>query len=148
MAALLAGLAAAIGVLALLTRGVLTTLLAAVTLIFLAAVLTAALVLATLRLWLPCPDCCHKSHFRSSSLRLTESSRLISCLYERYATQFRLKQPVIEAFMTTVAMPRRRQDIENAEYRQRMLVNALAASFITLLIVTGYWVVTTLTGVI
>jgi hypothetical protein len=50
--------------------------------------------------------------------------------------------------MTTVAMPRGHQDIENAEYRQRMLVNALAASFITLLIVTGYWVVTTLTGVI
>ena len=50
--------------------------------------------------------------------------------------------------MTTVAMPRRRHDIEDAEYRQRMLVNALAASFITLLIVTGYWVVTTLTGVI
>ena len=50
--------------------------------------------------------------------------------------------------MTTVAMPRRRQVIENAEYRQRMLVNALAASFITLLIVTGYWVVTTLTGVV
>ena len=50
--------------------------------------------------------------------------------------------------MTIVAMPRRRQDIEDAEYRQRMLVNALAASFITLLIVTGYWVVTTLTGVV
>ena len=48
LTALLAGLATAVGVLALLTRGVLTTLLAAVTLIFLAAVLTAALVLATL----------------------------------------------------------------------------------------------------
>jgi hypothetical protein len=48
LAALLAGLVTAIGVLALLPRGVLTTLLAAVTLIFLAALLTAALVLATL----------------------------------------------------------------------------------------------------
>jgi hypothetical protein len=48
LAALLAGLATAIGILALLTRSVLTPLLAAVTLIFLATVLTAALVLATL----------------------------------------------------------------------------------------------------
>ena len=48
LTALLAGLATAIGVLALLTRGVLTTLLAAVTLIFLAAVLTATFMLTTL----------------------------------------------------------------------------------------------------
>jgi hypothetical protein len=47
--------------------------------------------------------------------------------------------------MTTIAMPRRRQEI--AEYRQRMLVNALAASFVTLMIVTGYWIVNTLVQV-
>jgi hypothetical protein len=49
--------------------------------------------------------------------------------------------------MTTVAMPRRRQEIENAEYRQRMLVNAAAAAFITFLTVTAYWVVSTLVQV-
>ena len=49
--------------------------------------------------------------------------------------------------MTVRAMPRNRQEVENTEYRQRMLVNALAASFITLLIVTGYWVVATLAQV-
>jgi hypothetical protein len=49
--------------------------------------------------------------------------------------------------MTIVAMPRRRQEIENAEYRQRMLVNAFAASFITLMIATGYWIVSTLVQV-
>jgi hypothetical protein len=49
--------------------------------------------------------------------------------------------------MTTVAMPRRRQEIENAEYRQRMLVNAVAASFITLMIVAGVWIVNTLVQV-
>ena len=46
--------------------------------------------------------------------------------------------------MTTAAMSRRR---ENEEYRQRMLVNALAASFITLMIVTGFWIVNTLVQV-
>jgi hypothetical protein len=49
--------------------------------------------------------------------------------------------------MTTVAMRRNRQEVENAEYRQRMLVNALAASFITLMMIGGYWVVTTLVQV-
>jgi hypothetical protein len=49
--------------------------------------------------------------------------------------------------MTTVAMPRRRQEIENEEYRQRMVVNALAAAFITLMIVTGCWIVNTLVQV-
>jgi hypothetical protein len=49
--------------------------------------------------------------------------------------------------MTTVAMPRRREEIENEEYRQRMVVNALAASFITLMIVTGFWIVNTLVHV-
>ena len=49
--------------------------------------------------------------------------------------------------MTVIAMPRRRQEVENAEYRQRMLVNALAASFITLMMIGGYWVVTTLVQV-
>jgi hypothetical protein len=48
--------------------------------------------------------------------------------------------------MTTVAMRTNRQEVEN-EYRQRMLVNAVAATFITFLIVAGYWVVTTLAGV-
>jgi hypothetical protein len=47
-AALLAGLITAIGVLVLLARGVLTTLLATLTLVFLASLLTAAFVLATL----------------------------------------------------------------------------------------------------
>ena len=37
---------------------------------------------------------------------------------------------------------------ERAEYRQRMLVNALAASFITLLMISGYWMVVTLKGVV
>jgi hypothetical protein len=52
--------------------------------------------------------------------------------------------------MTVVVMPRRRQQEvdERAEYRQRMLVNLVAASFITLLIIGGYWVVSTLAGVV
>jgi hypothetical protein len=49
--------------------------------------------------------------------------------------------------MTVRAMPRRRQEAENEEHRQRMLVNALAASFITLMMIGGYWVVTTLVQV-
>jgi hypothetical protein len=49
--------------------------------------------------------------------------------------------------MTVIAMPRRRQEAENQEYRQRMLVNALVASFITLMMIGGYWVVTTLVQV-
>ena len=50
--------------------------------------------------------------------------------------------------MTVVAMPRRRQEVDaSAEYRQRMLINALAASFITLMMIGGYWVVTTLVQV-
>jgi hypothetical protein len=69
LAALLAGLVTAIGILALLTRGVLTTLLAALTLVFVAALLIAAFVIATLvllalilihrsLLWiLPSPQC-------------------------------------------------------------------------------------------
>jgi hypothetical protein len=36
----------------------------------------------------------------------------------------------------------------DAEYRHRMLVNALAATLITFLIVSGYWMVNTLTGVV
>jgi hypothetical protein len=44
-------------------------------------------------------------------------------------------------------MPTRRQETENEQYRQRMLVNALAASFITLMMIGGYWVVTTLVQV-
>lgn len=50
--------------------------------------------------------------------------------------------------MTNVAMQRNRQEVENEEHHQRMLVNAVAATFITFLMVAGYWVVTTLTGVV
>jgi hypothetical protein len=50
--------------------------------------------------------------------------------------------------MNVVALPRRERKIEaDAEYRQRMLVNALAASFITLMIVTGFWILNTLVQV-
>jgi hypothetical protein len=50
--------------------------------------------------------------------------------------------------MTAVALPRRHRKVEaDAEYRQRMLVNALAASFITFMIVTGFWIVNTLVQV-
>jgi hypothetical protein len=49
--------------------------------------------------------------------------------------------------MTTAAMPKRQQETESEEYRQRMVVNALAASFITLMIVSGYWIVNTLVQV-
>jgi hypothetical protein len=56
---------------------------------------------------------------------------------------------VVVANMTTIAMLRQREEVDaSAEYRHRMLINALAASFITFLMVTGYWVVTTLTGVV
>jgi hypothetical protein len=51
------------------------------------------------------------------------------------------------ADMTVIAMPRRRQQVEKEEYRQRMIVNALAASFITLMMIGGYWVVSTLVQV-
>jgi hypothetical protein len=51
------------------------------------------------------------------------------------------------ANMTVIAMPRRRQEVEKDEYRQRMIANALAASFITLMMIGGYWVVTTLVQV-
>ena len=51
--------------------------------------------------------------------------------------------------MTVVRMPIRRREVdESAEYRQRMLVNLVAASFITLLIISGYWVVATLAGAV
>jgi hypothetical protein len=49
--------------------------------------------------------------------------------------------------MTTVAMPRRREESENAEYNHRMLVNAVAASFVTFLMAGGYWIVSTLVKV-
>jgi hypothetical protein len=49
--------------------------------------------------------------------------------------------------MTVTAMPNRQQEMESEEYRQRMVVNALAASFITLMIVSGYWIVNTLVQV-
>jgi len=44
-------------------------------------------------------------------------------------------------------MTRESQQVEeSAEYRQRMFLNALATAFITVLIITGYWVVSTLAG--
>jgi hypothetical protein len=46
----------------------------------------------------------------------------------------------------TVMTTERQQAEENAEYRHRMFLNLLATSFITLLIITGYWVVSTLAG--
>jgi len=49
--------------------------------------------------------------------------------------------------MTTAAMPKRQQETESEEYRQRMVVNALAASFLTSMIVAGYWIVNTLVQV-
>jgi hypothetical protein len=57
---------------------------------------------------------------------------------------------LIVANMTLVAIPgtRKRQDDERDEYRQCMLVNAIAASFITLPVIGGYWVVTTLVGMV
>jgi hypothetical protein len=82
-----------------------------------------------------------------SFVRLTANSRMVSCLYKSYATKYWLRQPLIEPDMTTVAMQRNRQEVENEEYRQRMLVNAVAASFITLMMIGGYWVVTTLAQV-
>jgi len=46
------------------------------------------------------------------------------------------------------ALPRRHRTVEaDAEYRQRRLVNALAASFVTLMIVGGVWIVNTLVQV-
>jgi len=50
--------------------------------------------------------------------------------------------------MNVVALPRQhRKDEADAEYRRRMVVNALAASFITLMIVGGVWIVNTLVQV-
>jgi hypothetical protein len=49
--------------------------------------------------------------------------------------------------MPLMEMSKERLD-ERAEYRERMFVNVVAASFITVLIVSGYWIVTTLTGVV
>ena len=48
--------------------------------------------------------------------------------------------------MTVVAL--RNREVENEEYRHRMLVNAIAATFVTFLVVAGYWIVTTLAGVV
>ena len=54
--------------------------------------------------------------------------------------------------MTVIAMPSRRKRPpevdEREEYHQRMLVNLVVASFITVLIIGGYWVVSTLAGVV
>jgi hypothetical protein len=47
--------------------------------------------------------------------------------------------------MTVVGMTKARQEAEErTEYDHRMLVNFVAASFMTLLMITGYWVVSTL----
>jgi hypothetical protein len=89
---------------------------------------------------------CHKCQLQFLLLHLTSNNGRVSCLYERYASRFWLIQ-FKGALMTTIAMPRRRKEIENEEYRQRMVVNALAASFITLMIVTGFWIVNTLVQV-
>jgi hypothetical protein len=51
--------------------------------------------------------------------------------------------------MTAIQLTRHRPDVEieeNEEYRHRMLVNALATFFITVLMITGFWVVNTLAG--
>jgi hypothetical protein len=49
--------------------------------------------------------------------------------------------------MTMVDLTSARQEVEqNAEYRQRMVVNLVAAAFITFLTITAYWVVSTLAG--
>jgi|HubBroStandDraft_6_1064221.scaffolds.fasta_scaffold4536481_1 hypothetical protein len=49
--------------------------------------------------------------------------------------------------MTAAEMSRARQEVERgAEYDHRMLVNFVAASFLTLLVIAGYWVVSTLAG--
>jgi hypothetical protein len=50
--------------------------------------------------------------------------------------------------MTTSAMPRMSREDENAEYRERMIVNAVAATFVAFLMAAGYWVVSTLTTVV
>ncbi len=50
--------------------------------------------------------------------------------------------------MTVVAMPRRHRKVEaDAEYHQRMLANAAAAAFIAFMMITAYWVVSTLVQV-
>jgi hypothetical protein len=49
--------------------------------------------------------------------------------------------------MTVVQLTRvRREAEESAEYRHRMRVNLVATFFITILMITGYWVVSTLAG--
>jgi hypothetical protein len=49
--------------------------------------------------------------------------------------------------MAMVEMTGVRQEVEeSAEYRHRMLVNILATFFVTILMITGYWVVSTLAG--
>ena len=46
--------------------------------------------------------------------------------------------------MTVVKLTRVRREAE--EYRHRMQVNLVATFFITILMITGYWVVSTLAG--
>jgi hypothetical protein len=49
--------------------------------------------------------------------------------------------------MTMVGMTGARHEAE-AEHRHRMAVNLVAAGFITLLMVSAYWVVSTLSGIV
>jgi hypothetical protein len=77
----------------------------------------------------------------------SENKVLVSCLYGIYATKYDICSTFDGGDMTMVDLTRARQEVEeNAEYRQRMVVNLVAASFITFLTLTGYWVVNTLAG--
>jgi hypothetical protein len=49
--------------------------------------------------------------------------------------------------MTMVGVTGARQE-DDAEHRHRMAVNLVAAGFMTLLMVSAYWVVSTLSGVV
>jgi hypothetical protein len=42
----------------------------------------------------------------------------------------------------------RQEADEQAEYRERMLVNVVAAAFMAFLMVAAYWVISTLAGVV
>jgi hypothetical protein len=56
-------------------------------------------------------------------------------------------KPAVVDDMTMVGMTSARQEgEENADYRQRMVANLLAVGFVSLLMISGYWVVTTLAG--
>jgi hypothetical protein len=48
--------------------------------------------------------------------------------------------------MTTVEMTSARIAEEHAEHRQRSIANFVAAAFVTFLVISGYWIVSTLAG--